>query len=291
MEQTVYVDLLFLINFSMDFLCLFLSARLLHRKTALGRWLIAAVLGGGYAVCALFLPINGLLALAIDLLACILLCAIAFGTKGGWRSLPLCTIVYVAVSAALGGFMTALFSLLNRTNFASVQPEESGGEELSIWLFLLLAAISGGLTLWGGRFFHRKSQQQTVQLCITYGGKSLTLCALVDSGNLLQDPISGKACIPVDLPIISPLLPPRIRRAAQTGSAAALSSLPPTLAARMRLIPVHTVSGESVLMALRPDHLTICDNKGSREIDALILLSPIGQSADGADALLPAQLL
>ena len=46
MGQTVYVDLYFLINFSMDFLCFFLTAKLLDRRLGIGRGLIGAALGG-----------------------------------------------------------------------------------------------------------------------------------------------------------------------------------------------------------------------------------------------------
>ena len=55
MEQTVYVDLLFLVNFCMDFQCLFLAGKLLHRPFHVWRALIFASLGAVYAVAALFL--------------------------------------------------------------------------------------------------------------------------------------------------------------------------------------------------------------------------------------------
>ena len=35
MEQEVYGDLLFCVNFSMDFLCFYLTAKLLHRRLPL----------------------------------------------------------------------------------------------------------------------------------------------------------------------------------------------------------------------------------------------------------------
>ena len=58
MEQTVYIDLFFLINFSMDFLGLFLAAKLLERSKRLLRLALAAIFGGIYACVALISPLN-----------------------------------------------------------------------------------------------------------------------------------------------------------------------------------------------------------------------------------------
>ena len=67
MTQTVYVDLYFLINFSMDFLCFFLTSKLLSAKLSFGRTLVASTLGGIYANLALFLPVSVFFSLVIDM--------------------------------------------------------------------------------------------------------------------------------------------------------------------------------------------------------------------------------
>ena len=80
MQQIVYGDLFFLINFSMDFLCLFLVAKLLSRPLSTLRLSLASALGGVYSVGALFLP-EGLLGIILDLVCCIGICLIAFAAK------------------------------------------------------------------------------------------------------------------------------------------------------------------------------------------------------------------
>ena len=45
MPQDVYVDLLFLINFSMDYLCLYICTKILHRKIKTYRKLSLTVPG------------------------------------------------------------------------------------------------------------------------------------------------------------------------------------------------------------------------------------------------------
>lgn len=288
MEGTVYVDLFFLVNFSMDFLCFYLTAKLLHQRVALGRMILAAVFGGLYADLALFLPLTAIWALIVDAIACVILCAVAYSPKrtGQWG---LFLVVFVAISMVLGGFMTALFYLLNRTPLASLLAGESDG--FSIWIFAILALISGILTLLGGRFFGKQSARQSVEIEISYAGKSLCLHALADSGNFLREPMSGKPCIVADADALVELLPSEMILAARKGDARGLPNVGSRHAARIRLIPTRTAAGEGVLLGVRPDRVRVDCGKGSREVDALIAIGHLGSAADGYEALLPSVLL
>ena len=79
MGQVVYADLLFLVNFSMDFLCFFVTARLLHRRFKVARSILAAAMGGVYSVAILFVSMNAILGLIADLGFCMLMCLSAYG--------------------------------------------------------------------------------------------------------------------------------------------------------------------------------------------------------------------
>lgn len=109
---------------------------------------------------------------------------------------------------------------------------------------------------------------------VTLGNRRASLTALVDSGNLLRDAITGLPVI-----VIS-------RRAA-----ARLMALPPedALLPGMRLMTVRTISGTGLMRILRPDGLRIHLGGAWRAAEALIGLSPDGY--EGFQALVPASLL
>lgn len=289
MEQTVYIDLFFLINFSMDFLCFFLTSRLLSIKMRPLRCVIAAALGGVYACAALFISLEGVASLLIDFLACALMSVVAYFRRGEGKSIFSYTVVYTAVSIVLGGFMTVLFSLFNRLGFDRLL---SGGsdtnEGISVWLFALLAALSAFAALMGGRFFKRRSMQREGRLYIHYASKQIELKALCDSGNLLREPISGKACVIADGDSLKSFLPQALLRAMRDGYTDALST---EQKRRVRVVPASTVNGSGMLWALRVDRLELDMGKGKREIDAYLAVAPIGISAEGAEALIPIDLL
>ena len=288
--QTVYVDLFFLVNFSMDFLCLFLTARLLHRRFPTVRALLAAGLGGLYADLSLFLPTSVLWGMALDGLVCLVLCWIVFHQRGRWRTVLLPAAVFVAVSMVLGGCMTALFYFFNRLP-ALEGIEQAEGDGISVWVFALLALISGAITLLGGRFFGGRVSRRNARITVSYHGKTVRLQAMTDSGNLLREPMSGRPCIVADVGAMAAVLPRELIAAARQNDPTLVGGLAPHHGKNVRLIPTRTASGEGMLLGIRVDRIVIEGEKRSREVEAMIALADLGGNAEGNDALLPPQLL
>ncbi len=290
MGQTVYVDLFFLVNFSMDFLCFFLTAKILGIPFRLWRGLVGGALGGLFADLSLFLPVGQILSLGLNALVCALMCVAVFWERGRGRSLPLYILVFVAISMALGGVMTALFNLFNHMPlFEGI--EDGEGDGISVWIFFALALISGGITLLGGRFFAGRANQKsaTVELC--YGGKSVKLYAMTDNGNLLRDPINGKPCIIADLRSVEGLLPRELVQAARQGATSAMETVSEETRKSIRLIPTHTATGRGMLLGVRMEKITVSTEKGSHSVDAYVALAELGERAQGKEALLPSTLL
>ncbi len=295
MEQTVYLDLLFLVNFSMDFLTFYLSSKILSLPLSTPRAIAAAICGGIYADASLFLPFDSLASLACDLLACAVMVCIAYGKRGKWKEVPFFSIVYFAVSMALGGFMTAMFNLLNR---AGVSELLSGGgakeDGISVWLFAALALVSAVACALGGKFFRRRAALPTAGVRITYMGKSKSLTALVDSGNLLRDPISARPCVVVNAASVADIIPHELSSLCDGKrlDASRVSSVSEESAKRLRLIPGRTANGSSLMLGLCADSVEIeREGKSRYEVDALVVLSSLGSSAERTDALLPSELL
>ncbi len=286
MEQTVYIDLLFLINFSMDFLCFYITSRIISVRFLVGRSCLASALGGVYADAALFLPFGGWQSLVLDVAVCFIMCTIVYAKRSG---LIFSSIVYFSVSMALGGFMTAIFNMLNKMGFSGAVVED--GDGISAWLFLFAALVSGIMTLFGGRFFKRSSSISTAEVEITYSGRTTRIRAFVDSGNLLRDPISGRACIVTNIDAVSSFFPQEIIRAARTGSVAMVALASASDACNVRLIPTKTASGERMLVALRPEKISVLSSKKKYEADAMIVLAELGRSAHNSDALIPCELI
>ena len=290
MTTEVYADLLFLINFSMDYLCLYICAHVLHRKVALLKMLIASSLGGIYSIVSLFYNTNTLVSIIIDLCICLIMCSVAFARKDHTLSSTLlCTFLYVGISMMTGGAMTAIFNFLNRLDLPIEKIEEDNAFP---YIFIVLAIVSGVITLRSGQILSRRSTVETCRLKISVNGKEATFIALSDSGNLVRDPLSNKPVIVVDRQALAKIVDLSTIESFFKGD-----NVKPFNNLSLRRVPINTAGGPSMLIAMVPDKIIaeVYDAKKKVEqglaLDALIAPSALGKIADGCNAIIPAEII
>ncbi len=272
----VYADVLWLIDFSMDLLSLSLAGRMLDRPVQARRICAAAALGGIWSVVALITNLSGLRGLCLDLLVAGGMVALTFG-KSSFPRFLMTVGSFFLVSLLLGGTMTALSNLFRGLHDSA--SDGSGG-------FLFLALAGSGITFLCTRL-RRRAVVPRASVTVRMDARELTLEALVDSGNLLRDPVSGRGVIFVAPDRLSLLLNEELCAALLAQSLAALSDLPPEQRRRICLLPgTETVEGRGMRIALRPDSVRV----EGEEISAL-LCPCAGRPEGGYEAVIPASFL
>lgn len=284
METTVYGDILFLVNFCMDFQSFFLTAKLLHRRFHGGRAVLFSALGAIYACAALFTGISGFWAFLFDLAVCFLMCVGTFAERGvRFSAVFLPFVLYFGVSFALGGAMSGLSALLSHINLPLGQ-----GSDLSFGAFLLLA-LAGGISTWlWGRFHRVRVRGKPVALSVEFDGRRAAFSCTVDTGNLLHDPVGGRPVALVSPAGAEKIFPPELLAVANSGDPAGLALLPGRLAGKVRLIPAKTATGRGILFALCPDAATLDTGRGAAGVE--LLLAPSLNGTEDFEVLLPAEL-
>jgi stage II sporulation protein GA (sporulation sigma-E factor processing peptidase) len=281
--QPLYLDLLFLVNFSMDLFCFLLTARVLHRPVRCARAALGALAGGLYAAAALFFPagaptllLHAAVGLAVNLL-------VFWDRPADWRAALECGVVFLALSFLTGGLLTATGNLIHQME-VPLPAATVERVRLPVWLFALLAAASAAVTLLYSRFLTRTADR--AELEITLRGRTVRLPAVTDTGNRLCDPITGRPVAAVRLTAVESLLSADERTALSEllDHPAAPVELPPSLSCRLRLLTAATAAGTRLLPALRPDALRIVTERGAVASDALLALTDL---PEGTEALLP----
>jgi stage II sporulation protein GA (sporulation sigma-E factor processing peptidase) len=146
------------------------------------------------------------------------------------------------------------------------------------------------LTLIGGKFFRGRSSVSTVRVEITYKKRKSTFKGIVDSGNFLRDPITGRPCIVVDSSLLRDLFPKKLLDMAENGALSVLG-VEDDIKRSIRLVPASTATGEKMMIGVRSDMIRIDSGRGFCESDAIVVISCIGSLRDGACALVPAEIL
>ena len=273
----IYIDTLFLLNAMVDYLLLLGAARLAGEPLRRRKFLVGALLGGGYAV-AIFLPGFGFMTHPlVRLSAAAFMVLLAYG---GSRRLLRQAVCFFALSCAFGGGVMAI-GLLGRQGLTLSGGVIYSGMDLKIVL-LSAAGCYGILTI----VFERAGKHNTftsdmVPVRVVLGERSAELTALVDTGNTLSDPVTGWPVMVAEGECLSPLFPAdkRPTPAQLHNPAQALLDLGTgELTGRLRLLPYRAVGVEQgILLTMKADEVWISGAK--REV--LVALSPTPVSDGG----------
>lgn len=240
--MAVYLDLVIGINFVVDLLLLLGTNRLSGFPPGWRRAVPAALLGGIYAgVCMMpsfrFLG-NGLW----RIVSLAVMGIIAFGMNRS--ALKRCG-VFLLLSMAMGGVATGM----GRSDFGILV--------ISAMVVWLLCRIGFGNRI-GGREY--------VPLTIQWGDVSVELTALKDTGNTLQDPVTGEQVL-----VIGPEYAEKLLGLTEKQLSSPMETLLSGAVPGLRLIPYRAVGQPgSILLAKRFDRVTIGNQKGS----ALVAFAP-----------------
>ncbi len=250
----IYIDVLFILNFWVDFLLLSATARL--RRLPVKRWrLLVGAAVGAVGSCVLFLPPMGLLpACLLRVGGTVLLTLIAFPISSR-RAFAGLLLTFVVLSAAFSGLMTMLWYFVTPDGFLVVNGVVYYDAPAGV-LIIATAVSYLAVCLFEYAFRRRAPRNRRYQLRLRHRGKTVVCACLYDSGSTLREPFSGNPAIVIDHAAAAGLLPP---------------TWPPkeagSVAEHFRFIPFKTLSGEGLLPAFQPDYMAIaCPNGDMRDI-------------------------
>ncbi|MBR5187852.1 MAG: sigma-E processing peptidase SpoIIGA, partial [Clostridia bacterium] len=127
-----------------------------------------------------------------------------------------------------------------------------------------------------------KRSLRTCALRVTFDGNENELTALVDSGNLLEEPVSGTPVIFLKGKAAR-MLPAYLLCAMKSGAA----SLSSENVGKLRVIPSRTVAGNGILLAAVPENIALFTGRGWEDRRALIAVDFSEGDFGGFEALVP----
>ncbi|MEG1500480.1 MAG: sigma-E processing peptidase SpoIIGA [Clostridiales bacterium] len=268
----IYADVLFLLNFFLDFFLLWASGCFLRLSIAWTRLILASLLGAFYGAGLLLPQLSFLYPLWLKITFAFILLRIAYPLQSRRQFIRLSGVFYL-MSFAMGGAVLGASSLLAGYGI------QIGGQQLVGWSSLLFAVpvvfflARKGLvkmkTNWSKKDFQ-------VKLEIIADGRKCVLPALIDTGNNLKDPVSGKPVIVGEYSVLSVLLPKGVRQAVEKftmdNPTAIISS--PAMGdwkRRLRLVPFASIGkSHGLLLGFRPDKIIIRGQEGWITDDVII---------------------
>lgn len=191
--QEVYIDVVFAANLLMDYLLLEIVARFLRCSTSHRRCLAAAALGALGSCLILCIPSENTPVLTVVLHGFCALGMLRIGLKIQKGSLLLKAFLMLYLTAFLcGGFWEAV----------------SRERTLTIKIFLLCVFVvyTGSSAFLLAADSIRAGRQNIYPVTLGYQGRVRSAYGFYDTGNFLQDPVSGKPVSIIDADLIDKIL-------------------------------------------------------------------------------------
>ncbi|MGB9791009.1 MAG: sigma-E processing peptidase SpoIIGA [Thermacetogeniaceae bacterium] len=263
----IYVDILFIINFIMDYVVLWATAKFSQIRCVPWRLATASFTGSLYSIVVLLPECGFMAAFWIKLLVSVLMVVLAF-VPLSLKKLGRVLLYFYLITFAMGGTVFGLIYLFSSISIDSGLNYVPITYLWLVWGFLIIL-LAGK---WGIPYLRKSflGDLLKVPLIIKFFGHELKVTGLVDTGNQLVDPLTGDPVVIVEQEIVAPYLPPRIKEALADSGELELAKLVNSFSEEekilpFRLIPFTTIGKHhGMLIGFKPEEVKII--AGDQEI-------------------------
>lgn len=275
--KTLYIDVYFMINFTVDILAVFIALRLIHAKINITKLTVSGLLGAGLATAELFIKSNIINVCVAGLFITLITCLSCKGVSL-YRRIRFIISFYIA-AFLISGAVSFLYSLMDKYLDKLLMDFEGTTNRKALVFSLIILLIIGVIRVFIMTLTDSVNQKSS-RLIIMLEGKTIEVDALIDTGNLVKDPMNMNPVIFLKKNIAENILPRAIIDLTD------IDSLSIGYKKRIRLIPVTRKDRTHVMTGVRVDKVIVC-NKEKEEIDATIVIDKEEGTYGGYYALAP----
>ncbi|NPV91478.1 MAG: sigma-E processing peptidase SpoIIGA [Firmicutes bacterium] len=264
-QPYVYLDVVFLINLVMDYTILWATARLGQIEASKKRLLLGALTGASYSAVLLLPGMGFLYSLVFRVLLSLVIVVVAFAPVSVKGFLRLCGYFYLVAFTMGGAMLGAVYLLSSSGTYGAISRIAQRLVQIPYLWLLIALAVAVAMGRWGTVLIRRALTKNffRVPLTISIEDRSITVPALLDTGNQLKDPLTQSPVVIAEYSVMEPYLPEDLKEILKNSPNFDLKKTAETLADsiwshRIRLIPFTSIGkNHGMLLGLRPDEVKV----------------------------------
>jgi stage II sporulation protein GA (sporulation sigma-E factor processing peptidase) len=270
MNNVVYVDVLFLENFFMNYLLLYFVNRFCRCSAKVYKLLLSSAAGALYIFVIFYPSLQMFTSIIIKIVVSLIMLFIAFSPCSIKAFIKL-TIIFYIEAFCIGGCTLGIYYLGKQASFDPNIQIHISPEFFITSILIALLLIKLGFDYFDNYF---RAEKNKIELQILLDKKECTLTALIDTGNSLKDPLTNLPVVIVYFKAIYGILPDNFKnRFEHNGDYTSImeiimnSSLKP----RIRLLPFKALGTENGLLTGIKIDMIIARTKNK----AVIISNPV----------------
>lgn len=245
----VYTDVLFFINFFMNYLIISVCSAIVPGPYKNRRKMLASTLGGIYGVCVFIPDLTFMYSVLSVFLFSALLVAVVFCPCNIKDFLKYLAVFYIASFLLAGG----IYMILPYLGGGIIRNNVIYYDSIQI---LVIAAVLGYVLIKSVKYIRKHKKRLGYNVKIKYKEKTAETDGMLDTGNLLSDPLTGRSVVVGDEEVLKKLFSPDCN----------IFNLSEWIdSTDIRLIPYKTLDKEGVMTGFLIDEICI-DNKIIKDV-------------------------
>lgn len=274
--MTIYVDVVLIENLIMNYIILFATDIILKNKSKFWRLLLASLIGAIYTVISYISNFKIYSSMILKMILSIIIVYVAFNPqnmKKMWKTL----LIFYLTSLVFGGAAFALIYI--------VKPQETflkNGLFLGTYSLktILLSAIVAFLIIIGAFTVVKNKISKRDMFCnikIKLNNKEIEAKAMLDTGNLLKEPITNIPVIVVEHTLLYECIPKQILNNIEDILGGDFSKIPDEIKQKymikLKFIPFSSLGKQNgMLLGLKADYVIIKnENDEEKKVNEIII--------------------
>lgn len=272
--MTIYIDIIIAENLIMNYIILYATGLISKNKISYLRIFLASLIGAIYAVTQYISKLNIYSNFIIKTILSIIIIFVAFNPQN-IKKLCKQLVLFYLTTFTFGGVATYLIYLLKPQNIIIKNGMYVGTYVLKV---IFIGAILGTIILIiSFRLSKNKMTKKDLicQIKIKLNGKEKVLNAIVDTGNMLKEPITGNPVVVIEKVALYDLMPKEILNNTESILGGDFEQIPEKIKKeyiqRLKIIPFSSLGKQNgMLVGIKPEKLEVINEQSEEKNNAII---------------------
>lgn len=259
--MTIYIDIVLIENLIMNYIILFTTAVVLKIKVNHIRLILASLLGAGYSIIAYMGIIKVYSSIILKIILSVLIIYIAFNPQN-IKKMCKDLLLFYLVSFVFGGAAFALIYIIKPQNILMKNGLFLGTYTLKT---VMLGAVVAFCIIIGAFAIIKNKISKKDMFCeieILINQKKITTKAMIDTGNMLKEPITNVPVIVVEHILLYSCMPKEILNNLKEIMGGDFKNIPCDIQekyiSKLKLIPFSSLGKQNgMLIGIRPEYVKV----------------------------------
>lgn len=259
--MTIYIDIVLIENLIMNYIILFTTAVVLKIKVSHIRLILASLLGAGYSIIAYMGIIKVYSSIILKIILSVLIIYIAFNPQN-IKKMCKDLLLFYLVSFVFGGAAFALIYIIKPQNILMKNGLFLGTYHLKT---VMLGAVVAFCIIIGAFAIIKNKISKKDMFCeieILINQKKIKTKAMIDTGNMLKEPITNVPVIVVEHILLYSCMPKEILNNLKEIMGGDFKNIPCDIQekyiSKLKLIPFSSLGKQNgMLIGIRPEYVKV----------------------------------